>query len=306
MGLVNLSFWKDFEIQSWNEQGEITKIEGMLTIAFCFIFPCSHMDTRKELYLIIKIPYMVNMSELDKYIQDGMININPLQYEKWLIEVPKLKQKITDLEFKVKELIKENKKQMGEINFLKSHLGKNDSEWIIKIDLAIRTNRIPNEPNEFGFPIDFDVTKVHYLHTSEKNFNWCHFKYFYTNNFPRGNRWSYDMPWSLFDFLCKKFQVNNKTKKEIKKLKIQKLEFKEKNDIIKHLEESNENIVDLEYLDVCIDFLWSRKGMKFSTHDFQRESKISSTSTVQDYLRMFKRCEIIDKRHKGWFIVNIK
>ncbi len=110
------------------------------------------------------------------------------------------------------------------------------------------------------------------------------------------------MPITLYEHLCGRGKNNIKTKK----LKIQKLEFKEKHDIIKHLEESNENIDDLEYLVACVDFLWGRKGKKFETHDFQRESKISSSSTVQIYLKMFVRCNIIIRLKKGWYIVNIK
>jgi len=33
---------KDYEIQSWNEQGEIIQVEGMLTTAFLVVSPCSH------------------------------------------------------------------------------------------------------------------------------------------------------------------------------------------------------------------------------------------------------------------------
>ena len=60
-GVVIASLSKDYEIQSWNEQGVILQKEGMLTICFSYISLCSHKDNRKELYLIMKIPYMVNM-----------------------------------------------------------------------------------------------------------------------------------------------------------------------------------------------------------------------------------------------------
>lgn len=61
-GVVIVSFSKDYEIESWNEQGEILQKEGMLTICFSYISLCSHKD-RKELYLIMKIPYLVNMPQ---------------------------------------------------------------------------------------------------------------------------------------------------------------------------------------------------------------------------------------------------
>jgi len=43
-GVVITSLSKDYEIQSWNEQGEILQKEGMLTICFSYISFCSHRD----------------------------------------------------------------------------------------------------------------------------------------------------------------------------------------------------------------------------------------------------------------------
>jgi len=74
-GFIINSLQKDYEIVSWNEQGEITRIKGILTIAF-FISVCSHKDNSKQLYLIIKIPYMVNMSV--QYITDDIVIKNEL------------------------------------------------------------------------------------------------------------------------------------------------------------------------------------------------------------------------------------
>ena len=70
--MVICSSSKDYELQSWNKQGEITKIKGMLTIAFSFFSFCSHRD-RKELYLIIKIHYLVNMPDFPKAVKDSDI-----------------------------------------------------------------------------------------------------------------------------------------------------------------------------------------------------------------------------------------
>ncbi len=104
-GVVAVSFSKDYEIQSWNEQGEILHKEGMLTICFSYISLCSHRD-RKELYLIIKIPYMVNMSLKDKDfgLGKGMLPVNIDLYAKWVEEVPKLEERIKELESENKEL----------------------------------------------------------------------------------------------------------------------------------------------------------------------------------------------------------
>lgn len=98
-GVVISFLNKDYELQSWNEQGEITKIEGMLTIAFSFIFPCSHIDGRKELYLIMKIMNLVNMPNFPK-VDKEYEEI----YREWVEDIPKLKEKIKKLETKNKEL----------------------------------------------------------------------------------------------------------------------------------------------------------------------------------------------------------
>ena len=100
-GVVISGFQKDYELQSWNEQGEITKIEGMLTIAFLVVSPCSHIDNRKQLYLIMEIPYMVDMSYSSKK-QFHVVNFN--EYAELKNEVPKLKQKIKELESKLDKL----------------------------------------------------------------------------------------------------------------------------------------------------------------------------------------------------------
>ena len=45
-GAAICSFSKDYERQSWNEQGGILQKEGMLTVAFSYISICSHKDSR--------------------------------------------------------------------------------------------------------------------------------------------------------------------------------------------------------------------------------------------------------------------
>lgn len=152
-GFIINSLQKDYEIVSWNEQGEITRIKGILTIAF-FISVCSHKDNSKQLYLIIKIPYMVNMSV--QYITDDIVIKNELTEDEeiellrraiiggysnleWKYYQPhherifkKYKQnieKVKELELKVKNLETENKilkekiaelaKKIGDIEKLK-------------------------------------------------------------------------------------------------------------------------------------------------------------------------------------------
>ena len=82
-GVVICFCQKDYELKSWNEQGEITTVEGMLTVAFSAIFPCSHKDNWKELYCIIKIPYLVNMPH---YTTDDGTHINEIVVKEEITE----------------------------------------------------------------------------------------------------------------------------------------------------------------------------------------------------------------------------
>ena len=324
-GVVICSSSKDYELQSWNEQGETMKVEGMLTVAFSFIFSCSHRD-RKELYLIIKIPYRVSMSTEQK-IEPKKVELQPVNllkaFHEQRDEIEKLKpkidvleeanaiyeNKIAELESKLDVVVNQNKEQKKEIEQLKkgNHqlkiiCGKADRGWRNELDWVFYYEPDTGEPIGYDCPRDFTydrVTSIRYFLEGGKE--WCRFWYR-----RRNSSYSNDFTMPKDAFLWLKGELPEQRKQKAIKTKIQKLEFKEKNDIIKHLEESNENIDDLEYLVASIDFLWNRKGKKFETHDFQRESKISSSSTVQIYLKMFVRCNIILKLKKGWYIVNIK
>ena len=104
--MVITSLSKDYELLSWNEQGEILQKEGMLTICFSYISFCSHRD-RKELYLIIKIPYTVNMpTKKEMATQYQYTAVNFKKYAEWEKEVPKLKERIVELESDVRRNVK--------------------------------------------------------------------------------------------------------------------------------------------------------------------------------------------------------
>jgi len=154
--VVICSFSKDYEFMSWNEQGEITYFEGMLTICFLVVSPCFHIDNWKQLYLIIKIPYMVNMS--DCMSEDGLV-INDIVVKKEITaeeEIELLKRAIIDsfdgeeyklfhphhekifdtykenidkvkkLEIRVKNLERENKELKDKIEALEKKLDEMD------------------------------------------------------------------------------------------------------------------------------------------------------------------------------------
>ena len=207
-GFIINSLQKDFEVSSWNEQGEIIRIEGILTIAFLFISPCSHKDNGKQLYLIIRIPYSVNMSLADneKYhiprnikIVDGF----PGEEEKEQ-KIKKLEEDNLILKKEIEQLKTELEKIKHENHVLKmlnEIVGVQKSDWLIRRDLAIRTNAVSDEPNEFGFPLDFNEDNVHNLHSHKNKSTWCHFRYYFEGKYPDGQFWEYDMPWSLYGFL---------------------------------------------------------------------------------------------------------
>lgn len=291
---------KDYELQSWNEQGEITKIEGMLTIAFLVVSSCSHIDTWKQLYCIIKIPYMVSMSSEDvdekndvRIVKHAEPMLTPELYHQQNEKIKELSSKIEKLEAEIEILKKENLR-------LKIISGEAKSGWKKDRNMIERDNPDTGKLEFYKCPINFDHDKV-------VNLKYLDEKRLMVSFFHKGmdEDWgTFEMATDAYLWLCG--ELPEQKKKRIKKSKIQKLEFKEKDDIIKYLEESDEDIDDLEYLDNVIDFLWERKGKKFGTNDFQRECKIGSSSTVQIYLKMLVRCNIIVFLKKGWYKVNIK
>jgi cell division protein FtsL len=121
-GVVISVFQKDYELRSWNKQGEITKVEGMLTIAFLVVSSCSHKDNWKQLYVIVKIPYLVNMFTQQEILE-----------ENWQLrkEIDGLKSRISKLELEnnklraeIDDLKKENQELKRENQRLKEILGK--------------------------------------------------------------------------------------------------------------------------------------------------------------------------------------
>ena len=92
------------------------------------------------------------------------------------IWMPSFKEGLKLLAEKVDSVIKVAKQREEEMNklreentFLKELLDKDNADWIIMRDLAIRTNRVPDEPNEFGYPLNFDEEKVYNLQPNEEN-----------------------------------------------------------------------------------------------------------------------------------------
>lgn len=347
-GVVIGFFNKDYELQSWNEQGEITHFEGMLTICFLVVSPCSHRD--KKLYLIIKIPYLVNMSKKEIIAPNGQtIALDLDEYVELTKEVPKLKKRIDELMDKTETLEVANsilQKENEELDIksskleseIKKHIelqeelldkyeilnrenhrlkivsGEAKSGWIQERDLVRRPHPITGKPDGYRCPFDFNFNLVEYLDiyfSDEKGEKWCRSFHPYPKS--GSSTKPFDMPHTGYLFL--KEELPEQKKKRTKKSKIQKLEFKEKDDIIEQLEnyfiDSDRNISQLEYLDKAINFLWEFKDMKdkdkkFGTGDFRKNLDFCSPGTVDSYIDMFVECEIIIRLGRGSYRVNFK
>jgi hypothetical protein len=152
-----------------------------------------------------------------------------------------------------------------EIFTLKEILGKSDSEYIIRRDLAQRKNPITNKIEDFVFPLNFDKEKVHNLRTSDKGPDLCYFNYYYTGDFPDGKYTEYGMPFSLFDSLCKKA---DETKHKI--FDIRKLQNEE--DIKNYILSKGGNLRG-KYPVKVIAFIYRTRGKSFEIHDFNKYCK---------------------------------
>jgi len=364
-------FQKDYELQSWNEQGEITKIEGMLTVAFSFIFSCSHKD-RKQLYLIMKIPYMVNMSKIQapsykkpyypknyppvglhpfekndvvkEYSKlktwvaqfygclgkeweflSGRYGLSPDEMAKELLKEFKrkdekisplenqIRQQREELEQRIDKLEKEKNKQ---INALEKHnallselLDERNSGWVTRRDLAIRTNPVPDEPNEFGFPLNFNEEKVHNLHSNEEKSTWCHFKYYSEEGISELKE--YDMPWSLYEFLSGRLQSNIKTKKIKKTTKKSRLvKFDSPESLLKYFKETlGDKFYSYSLIDIFVSFIFENIKKPIDLENARsyceiKRGKKPVPATIHKHLNLLIEHKIIYRKHKGIYEVN--
>lgn len=363
---LGLGIQKGYELQSWiGQQGEITRIEGMLIIDFLLFLPCSHKE--KTINLSMMIHYMIGMpydsdfptkgkkrfdygqheikrnKELDEFI-DKLCNTINLEepfseacvhpsssyfyspeevlkkVEVIITEKDNLRKEVEEIkkqheleinslrkEFneRISKLENEKNKESNELKQtvlrLREIIGKKCVDWQIDWDLAWRINPITKKIERYNFPPDFDKTKVKNVDFTDDEGYMCHFKYFFSEKEDDFKEW--DMPYPLLKALQSLLKNKGKT---ISLKNVKPLELKDGKEIKKILEEAGEDIDDLDYLDDAINFLCKRKGEKFGTNDFQRETNISSPSTVQIYLKMLVRCNIIIRPKKGWYKVNIK
>ena len=269
------SLQKDYEISSWNEQGEITRIEGILTIAF-FISVCSHRD-RKQLYLIMKIPYTVNMQYVPKKdyhipgnikIVDGFPKTEETEQrikklegriKELELENKILKEKITELTKKVEDLKQENQT-------LKEKLGIVDSEWQFVRDLAKRINPITKQIESYNYPLGFETDRVEHLHLYWRDKDEYEFDY-YVGDYKKDKKYEeYRMSISLYEDLCKK---EYEKKKQIEELQLDIHKLQNEEDINNYILSKGGNLRG-KYLIKAIKFIYNTRGKSFEINEFDR------------------------------------
>ena len=282
---------KDYEIQSWNKQGEITKIEGMLTIAFLVIYLCSHIDNRKQLYLIMKIPYSVNMPLQYQTVEE----IKRLKEENKELK-EKIKQqdkKIIELEHRINELEKENQE-------LKEILGEKNLEWRQTGNKIHRYNPETKKFESYEVPIilnkkritDYEEFTKKFIIKKRKPEKWVNF--FYPRYFNFFNYY-YEMPISAYKFLIKQGE-------EITKITVESIKKQIPENIYK-------NIGKPEKFDELLEDIIKSDSDKINVKQTAKQLNLDRI-TVRSYLRTIERYTkgefIIDETGKGHWKIKLK
>ncbi len=308
-GVVISLLNKDYELQSWNEQGEITTIEGMLTIAFSVVSSCSHRD--KQLYLTIKIPYMVNMPMSYSTLET--------EYKKTKEELGQEEERLTKLwdVYKEQEAImnrlneetkglkSENKRLKNKLDFsllnidealkkenlaLKEYLGKVDSDWKRERGLYFRVNPVTKKIEKYkNLPTDFSVDKVENFDIDD-DFGMCTFLYTVGDHSRH-----FEIPYSLYrDITGEKTAMIKLDIHEIQKLKDMKR-------FIINIDEKAK--VDKKYFNQFANFLLDNRDEKIKTEEFFKNIKHKSRQSIYNLIHDFERWEFIkDAGHSYWKI----
>ena len=329
------SFQKDYELQSWNEQGEMTKIEGMLTIAFSFIFSCSHRD-EKELYLMIKIHYLVNMSSLDKKrlkkefglnrkqsdVLEKVLDAKPMEYLKekkrrigWENAFHNLDNKVGELRLQISKLEQEIKELKKENICLKELLGKGSSGWEIKGDnVAVGLDPFDKTIKQYGFPKNFDEKKANDLHFTDDNFYMCSFKYYFMDShpWPQGPSKEYDMPITLYDYLCSKSKIDVKTTKEVRQTSKKGMpnKFKSPESLLQYFRGTlGKGYYSYTLINIIVPFIFENNKKPFGRKDASEYCKMKRgkkpvDATIHKHFNLLIEHDIIHRKYHGIYEVN--
>jgi hypothetical protein len=315
-GLVICSFFKDYEIQLLNKQGEIIQKEGMLTIAFSFIFYNYCIDRRKELYLIIKIPYIISMSLEEKneveVEEDESLPIDSKKNEKDL----KLKHKISELEKELNQVLENNKKQKEEIEKLKKEnlrlriiSGETKSGWKQERDWIERDDPITGEPDGYRCPFVFNRNKIinfEKFFNKEKNELWCKFRHPYLE-WPR---YEFNMPFTAY--LRLKGVLPEQKKKEKKPIpkRDRAIKFKSPESLLQYFKEKlGKKYHSFSFLEIIILFIFENIKKSFNVENVrnyceEKRGKKPVPATIHKHLNLLINHDIIDRKYHGIYEVN--
>jgi len=230
---------------------------------------------------------------LKEILIDGYSSI---EWKYLLVHTKKIFEKYNNNIDRIKNLEKEISNKDGEIAFLKAYLEKDETEWIFINDLAKRVNKVKNEPNEFGFPLNFIEKNARHVHTSDKNPKWCQFDYFYNGDPPDGKYKMYDIPWDLYFILRDSKAIISKIKKNGKPAKkaLSLITIKNENDFHKHLEQYEISPDSIKELEKVYEFLDENRERIFPRKRFGKYCGVSP-NTVSTYLNYLIKCNLILK-----------
>jgi hypothetical protein len=323
-GVVISFLNKDYELQSWNEQGEIIYIEGMLTIAFFVIFPCFHKDSWKQLYLIISIPYMVNMSTNEyvdakkdvrivkgEPVKEAFMPVNLDRYAKWVEEVPKLKQRIKELEATIEKLTPENKTLKKENLRLKIISGETKSSWRKDRDWIERDNPITGESEGYHCPIIFNhdyVRDLKKFYNKDEKEKWCKFRHPYPDI--RDSLDPFDMPDTAYRWLKGELpEQKKKEKKQTLKKDILK-KFVSPESLLQYFKENlGKDYYSYSFINEIVQFIFDNINNRFSREDARiycqnKRGKKPVPATIHKHFNLLMKHNIIFREHKGIYEVN--
>jgi len=210
-------------------------------------------------------------------------------------KVKELSSKIDEFELEINNLKRENL-------YLKEQFGIVHAGWQKKRDMAWRINPSTGVKEVYKeLPLEFDESNI--IELDFYGDDYYRFRYHYI----REDYIWYTIPISLYEFLCEgelKINENKKEKKEIQ-TKMVHLDITSQEDMKNHIKKYGFYHYNYDYFNIATEFILKFKEKEFETKDFRRECKIKSPATVSKHLKMFEKCNVINKIKQGLYKVNI-
>jgi regulator of replication initiation timing len=271
----------------------------------------SHADSH-----VISLPF-----ELKKTIQKILEENNELRTENKELtnelrgfhdQFNQLKDKFNEIEATIDQKNKKITAYEKHNALMSELLDEQKSGWIIRRNLAIRTNPAPNEPNEFRFPLHFNEDNVYDPDSDEKNPRLCHFNYYPAGEYPDGKCSGYTIPWSLYEFLRNNPPVDNTPEKEINQAntKSMSLPFTSPEDLTQYFKETlGDKYYTYTRIDTITKFIFENIEKQFDLDDIgtyceMTHVKKPSPATIYKHLNLLLKHDIIERKYRGKYEVN--